>query len=189
MGNDKKDKNQYDAEDYIKVLKQSKVDSDFEYSSQRDTFLLGDINNDGINDTGYLDYSQKISLDSGAILKNYSKCSDMTVTFSSGIKDLEIEVTDGLFIEKAPDLNGDGSNDIIIYSYWVTGYWYQMHAYSFNNNKWNRLAQVKVFIDDDKSTENRIVKKNNKYYLAGDKWNKDFSEILFRSDLVKIIPE
>lgn len=131
-------------------------------SEDKQSFYLGDVNNDKVQDTAFVNFNQQ------------NEYSDMIISFSNSIPEIELEQSFGVFIKKTEDLNFDGANEIIIFSRTHEGWWNYISVWSFHNNKWKELKQTKGFVSDDKDFENRIVKDKNQYYLIGeDKWNED----------------
>ena len=138
----------------------------------RDTFLIGDINNDKKQDTGFISYDLIIRKDS--MQENFcaNKEYNMIIKFANNIPELEINQSIGIYIEKINDLNNDNANEIMIFSKWTEGWWQNIYIYSFRNNKWIELAKSNAFLAEDQDWENRVVKLNSQYYLIGDdKWN------------------
>jgi hypothetical protein len=138
----------------------------------RDTFLIGDINNDKKQDTAFMLYDLIIRKDS--MQENYcaNKECNMIIKFANNIPELEIRQSIGIYIKKINDLNNDKANEMMIFSRWTEGWWEDIYIYSFRNNKWIELAKTNAFLEEDKDWENRIVKLNSQYYLIGDdKWN------------------
>ncbi|MBP6039248.1 MAG: hypothetical protein KA133_12665 [Flavobacterium sp.] len=131
-------------------------------SEDKQSFYLGDVNNDKVQDTAFVNFNQQ------------NEYSDMIISFSNSIPEIELGQSFGVFIKKTEDLNFDGANEIIIFSRTHEGWWNYISVWSFHNNKWKELKQTKGFVSDDKDFENRIVKDKNQYYLIGeDKWNED----------------
>lgn len=153
-----------------KMTKQSIDNQNIEHV--RDTFLIGDINNDKKQDTAFMLYDLIIRKDS--MQENYcaNKECNMIIKFANNIPELEIRQSIGIYIKKINDLNNDKANEMMIFSRWTEGWWEDIYIYSFRNNKWIELAKTNAFLEEDKDWENRIVKLNSQYYLIGDdKWN------------------
>ncbi|OUL63910.1 hypothetical protein [Flavobacterium sp. AJR] len=124
-------------------------------------FIIGDVNNDKIQDTAFVRVISHNNLDQVAI------------EFSKIIPPLSFESL-GVYIQKVNDLNGDNRNEIIIFSRTHEGWWNEISIWSFYNQKWEKIAKTKAFISEDKDFKNRIIKENGNYFLIGDDmWNED----------------
>lgn len=125
-------------------------------------FLIGDVNNDKIQDT------------SSVIFKTENEYKDVVIQFSGGIPFINFGPSLGIFIKGTDDVNNDNANEILVFSRTHEGWWNNISVWSFQNGKWNQIQKAKAFISDDKDFENRMVKENNHYYLIGDdQWNED----------------
>ena len=154
----------------IKDTQATEVKNIFEYV--RDTFLIGEINNDKKLDTAFLHYDLKIQVDT--VQENYcaNPACNITILFSNKIPSLVINNSIGVVVKKLEDLNNDNANEIMVCSMrHDEGWWQKIYVYTFKN-KWIPLVATDAFVADDKDYENRIIKKNSQYYLIGDdKWN------------------
>ena len=133
-------------------------------SKDIESFLIGDINNDQINDTAF------IYLDT---IKN-EEFKDISIKFSSGIPALDILQSLGVVIEPTEDLNNDKAHEIIIFSRTNSGWWNTVSVWTFQNKTWNKIAQTEAFISESKDFKNRIINENGIFFLIGnDKWNEE----------------
>jgi hypothetical protein len=124
-------------------------------------FLIGDIDNDKIQDTAFV------------TLKDDEPIDMVSITFSKTIPSFSLESL-GVHIQKVQDFNGDNKNEIMIFSRTHEGWWNKISIWSFYNKNWNVIAKTRAFISEDKDFENRIIKENGNYYLIGDDmWNED----------------
>ncbi len=133
-----------------------------ETSEEKHSFYVGDVNNDKVQDTAFVNFNQQ------------NEYGDMIISFTNNIPEIEFGQSFGVSIKKTEDLNFDGANEIIIFSRTHEGWWNYISVWSIHNNKWKELKKTKGFISDDKDFENRIVKDKNQYFLIGDdQWNED----------------
>lgn len=132
-----------------------------------ESFILGDLNNDGINDTAFV-YTPKyyetedfknpddIQFDSCVNNKCFNK-----IKFSSIFN--EIYINNSLWgkVEAIDDLDGDGINEIIFQTNWFIGTHIEIIIYSYNKNtkKWVILADNKLY--EEESYKDRVTKINN----------------------------
>ncbi|WP_396163207.1 hypothetical protein [Flavobacterium sp.] len=133
-----------------------------ETSEEKQSFIVGDVNNDKVQDTAFVSFNQQNEYD------------DLIIKFTNNIPEIDFGQSLGVSIEKTEDLNFDGANEIIIFSRTHEGWWNYISVWSFKSDKWKEIQKTKGFISDDKDFENRIVKDKNQYYLIGDdQWNED----------------
>ncbi len=134
-------------------------------------FLVGDVNNDQEKDTAFI--TVKRNFETGEIVfepNNYA----IDIEFSHGIPKINIDQSLGVTVAKTEDLNGDGANEIILFSRTNQGYWNDITVWSFKGKKWNEIAKAKAFIAEKMDSENRVIKELDKYYLIGeDPWELD----------------
>lgn len=133
-----------------------------ERSEEKQSFFVGDVNNDKVQDTAIVNFNQQ------------NEYGDMIISFTNNIPEIYFGQSYGVFVKIIEDLNLDGANEIIIFSRTHEGWWNSISVWSFQNNKWEEIQKTRGFISDDKDFENRIVKDKNQYYLIGDdQWNED----------------
>lgn len=149
-------------------------------------YFVGDINNDNILDTAYVNYDRKINYDSAIEKECINNDCEVTIKFSSNIPPLIITQSLGITIQKSFDLNNDKANEIILFSQWFEGFWGYIYVYSLKNFKWIELGKTKAFLSNDKDWQNRIVKSNNRYYLLGDGWDDSKGGVTDRSERMEI---
>ncbi|MEN2402325.1 hypothetical protein GKZ90_0021225 [Flavobacterium sp. MC2016-06] len=142
-------------------------------------FFVGDINNDKINDTAFVNFKWNLKTDE---IECDEKICDLNIEFKNNIPPIIINESLGVFITKIQDLNHDNANEILIFSRTNEGWWNTISVLSFKNHKWTEIAKTKGFISEDKDFENRIVKEKDRYYIIGDnQWkeneNGDFEKI------------
>lgn len=143
-------------------------------SEEKRSFFVGDVNNDKIHDSAFINFNQQNEYD------------DIIINFTNNIPEISFGQSLGVLIKKTEDLNFDGANEIIIFSRTHEGWWNYISVWSLQNDKWKEIQKTKGFISDDKDFENRIVKDKNQYYLIGDdQWNEDENNI-FKKIRVKI---
>jgi len=152
----------------------------------RTPYFLGDINNDNQADTAYVIYDRSIRADSTIEKECVNKNCEVTIKFNDKIPDLVIDQSLGIYIQKTEDLNNDKANEIILFSEWFEGYWYQVYVWTFKNGKWNEIARTKAFLSEDKDYERRIIKAKSQFYLVGDGWDDSKGGVTERSINVKI---
>ena len=135
------------------------------------TFFVGDVNNDKINDTAYINLKLNGSADEiGCDEKNCY----INVEFNGNIPKISLNQSLGVFISKTEDLNNDNANEILIFSRTNEGWWDDVSVWSFKNKSWTIIAITKAFISEDQDFENRIIKENGSYYLIGQNpWEED----------------
>jgi len=127
-------------------------------------FLIGDINNDRINDTAFV-YSENI--------KN-EEFKDISIKFSSDIPKLDILQSLNVIIEPTEDLNNDNANEIIVFSRTNNGWWNIVSIWTFQNKTWNKIAQTEAFTPENKDFKNRVINESGVFFLIGeDKWNEE----------------
>lgn len=135
------------------------------------TFFVGDIDNDKVNDTAFVNYKWNIETNEIECEKN--NC-DIDIEFKKNIPKISFTQSLGIVVSKTEDVNNDNSNEIIIFSRTNEGWWNNISVWSFKHGTWNKLAETNAFLSDDKDFENRIVNEKGNYYLIGDdKWNED----------------
>ena len=151
----------------------------------RRPFAAGDVNNDKVADTAIAIFDQVITADSITEYNCGQGVCNLKLEFKSPIKPLVFEAMN-VYLHPVMDVNGDGANEIAVYQWWYQYCWVTLNIYSYKGNEWNILATSKAFISwDDNDFINRIVKQKGSYYLMGDKWNKDSSEIIPDKVLIK----
>lgn len=167
------------AQDFVR-----KLDPGERFDTVRQAFAIGDVNNDKLTDTAIAVYERIIAADSTIINLCSKGVCYIDIDMPKGIDNLQIEAFN-IFIDTAPDVNGDGANEILIYWWWTECCWVTLDMYTYKAGKWKTIATSKAFISwDDEDFKNRVIKKGSNYFLMGDKWNKDNAVIL--KDKVKI---
>ncbi len=129
------------------------------------------------NDTATVIYDRLILADSA--IENYCgrPVCNIQIEFSSNIPEINIEAHD-IFIDTTFDINNDGIKELLIYHWWIQYSWTTISVYSFHDSKWTELQNTQAFVVEDEDFKNRVLKKKERFYLIGDRWNKDFSLIL-----------
>ncbi len=132
-----------------------------------ESFILGDLNNDGINDTAFV-YTPKyyetediknpdyIQFDSCVNNKCFNK-----INFSSYFNGIYINNSLWGKVEAIDDLDSDGINEIIFQTNWWIGTHVEIIIYSYNKKtkKWLTLANNRLYAED--SYKERVTKINN----------------------------
>lgn len=132
-----------------------------------ESFILGDLNNDGINDTAFV-YTPKyyetediknsdyIQFDSCVNNKCFNK-----IKFSSSFNGIYINNSLWGKVEAIDDLDGDGINEIIFQTNWWIGTHVEIIIYSYNKKtkKWVILANNRLY--GEESYKERVTKINN----------------------------
>ena len=147
-------------------------------------YLVGDINNDKLNDTAYITYKRNVETDEVFCEANEINCF-IDVKFNQNIPDLRFRDSNGIVVLKTGDFNNDLSNEIIIFSRIDEGWWNDVSIWSLKNNSWVMLVKTKAFISEEKDFNNRVVKIDDYYYLIGhnqfeEDINGNFTEIKIR---------
>ncbi|HCS21539.1 MAG TPA: hypothetical protein DIW47_13430 [Bacteroidetes bacterium] len=148
-------------------------------------YFVDDINNDQKGDSVYVIYDRRIRADSSIEKECVSKSCEVTLKFTGNIPDLVISPSLSINVQKADDLNGDKTNEIILFSEWVEGWWGYIYVWTYKNGTWEELARTKAFLSEDEDWEGRVIKENDEYYLLGDGWDND-TGVTERSIRVKI---
>jgi hypothetical protein len=134
-------------------------------------FSIGDINNDKIEDTAYVNIKRNI--ETGEIECGNKNCY-VNIEFNQNVPKISFDQSLGVYIKKTEDLNNDNSNEILIFSRSHEGWWNYISIFSFNGKKWVEIAKTKGFCAEDKDFENRILNDNGNYYLIGEnQWEED----------------
>ncbi|MBF4485882.1 MULTISPECIES: hypothetical protein [unclassified Flavobacterium] len=134
-------------------------------------FFVGDLDNDKINDTAFVNY--KWNVITSEIECGRNSC-DIDIEFKDNIPKISFAQSLGIFVVKTEDVNNDKANEIIVFSRTNEGWWNNISIWSFKNRIWHMIAKTNAFISEDKDFENRIIKEKGKYYLIGqDKWEED----------------
>lgn len=141
------------------IIETNKLEKTLE---EKQSFLVGDVNNDKVQDTAIVNFNQQ------------NEYGDIIISFTNNIPEIDFGQSYGVLIKKIEDLNLDGANEIIIFSRTHEGWWNYISVWSFQNGHWKDIAKVKGYVSEDKDFENRIIKDENNYYLIGDdQWNED----------------
>jgi len=149
-------------------------------------YSVGDLNNDKIADTAFVDYDQSVKAD-GTIEKIcMNKNCEVTIRFNNNIPDLTIQQSVGIYIKNAEDLNADNANEIVLFSEWFEANWCNLYVWTFKGGKWKEIARTKAFLSEDKDFEKRIVKSKSKFYILGDSWDDSKGGVIARSLKIKI---
>lgn len=134
-------------------------------------FFVGDFDNDKFNDTAFVNY--KWNVETNEIECGKNDC-DINIEFKKNIPKISFARSLGIVVAKTEDVNNDNANEIIVFSRTNEGSWNNISVWSFKNKTWKEVAETNAFIDNDKDSENRVIKEKGKYYLIGDdKWNED----------------
>jgi len=149
-------------------------------------YFVGDINNDSVADTAFVNYDQRLGTDGTIEKECVNHNCNVTIKFNQDIPDLVIHQSLSVFIQNTGDLNGDNANEILLFSLWQEGFWNKLSVCTFKNGKWQEIAQTKAFLSEDKDFESRITKIKSQFYLIGDGWNDSKGGINERSIKIAI---
>lgn len=146
------------------------------------TFLIGDVNNDKINDTAFISQKRNLKTDK---IECEGENSIINVTFSKNIPEISFDQSLSMVIMKTEDLNNDKGNEIIIFSRTNEGWWNNIFVWTFKNGKWEEIAKTRGFISENMNFENRIIREKNHFYLVGEnQWkenkNGEFEKVKIR---------
>lgn len=134
-------------------------------------YYIGDINNDNVNDTAFVNF--KWNLKTNAIECGKNNC-DITIVFKKNIPKISFSQSLGIVVAKSEDVNHDNANEILVFSRTNEGWWHTLSVWTYTNKTWKLLAETDAFISTDTDSENRVRKENGTYYLIGDdKWHED----------------
>jgi hypothetical protein len=132
-----------------------------------ESFMLGDLNNDGINDTALVytpqyyeseDIKNPDNLQFDSCVNN--KCFNI-IKFSSVFNKIYINNSLWGKVEAIEDLDGDGINEIIFQTNWWIGTHIEIIIYSYDKKekKWKILAKNRLY--EEESYKERVTKINN----------------------------
>ena len=149
-------------------------------------YFIGDVNNDKIADTAFVDYNQSINAEGTIEKECVNKNCEVTIRFNHNVPDLVIDQSLGIYIKKVEDLNNDNANEIILFSQWFEGYWNNLYVWTFKGGTWKKIARTKAFVSEDKDFESRIIRAKSQFYLLGDEWDNNKGGVTDRSIKIKI---
>ncbi len=139
----------------------------------RDTVLVQDLNNDGVNDTAFVITPPTLaSIDEQGTIHFEMGCLNgdchNTITFSCDLPELFFDNSVWGTVENAGDLNGDGMNELIFCPGWFTSSMTHLYVYTLRDGKWKQVASVNHRRDYGETTlQSHIVKSGKRYYLKG----------------------
>lgn len=147
-----------------------------------DTFYLGDMNKDGIQDTAIV-FSPFHAYPSTT---NFSEggCEDdsclTTVKFNFSETILKHAGALGFQTFFATeDLNADGIMEVAFIPQWFQSCWQGLFVYSLKNSSWNQIGSGSVFACADEDFSHRVVKiDQHTFKIIGVRWNEDGSEMV-----------
>jgi hypothetical protein len=135
-----------------------------------ETFALGDINNDGINDTAFV-YTPKYYESIDTINPNtalFEKCENNNcynkIKFSTNFNGINIKNSLWGKVETIEDLDNDGIKEIIFQTNWWIGTHVKIIVYSYNQKtkKWTILCSNSLYEQD--SYKDRVTKIDNRSF-------------------------
>ncbi|MDP2385344.1 MAG: hypothetical protein Q8M29_03160 [Bacteroidota bacterium] len=137
------------ADKHISETKDSLIDSTAfmvsdsvpSYIYPVDTVLVGDLNNDKINDT--------VFINEPCIIEEELSCRDdmcLTTFFFSdkSISSFKQEQALGGYLANAGDLDNDGICELVFVPDWFTSNWTGLNIYSLKNNNWILLGSGSI---------------------------------------------
>lgn len=139
-----------------------------------DTFLVNDLNSDGIKDTAFI-YKPAAFYDDYIFSHCTGDSCDITIRFSCNIPPIFYSQSLGGEIFALEDLNGDGNAEILLKPEWFIGSWTTITVYSFQQNKWIKAGTVRVFTSEEENySYAQRVRRINKhtFSMTGDKMDR-----------------
>lgn len=134
-------------------------------------YWVGDVDQDNRSDTAVVKYDRNEATDDPDCEGN--DC-EMIVAFTGKIPEIRFAQSLGIVVRKTEDLNGDGANEILVFSRTNEGWWNEISVWSYKNRVWNEIAKTKGFISQDEDFEHRIVTTHGVTYLIGEnQWEED----------------
>ena len=123
--------------------------------------IIGDINNDKIIDTAFVNGPKYISeKEFWGDCKN-GNCA-ITISFSCNFPSITIENAVTGFVENIGDIDNDGISEIIIVPSWFVGCWGKIHFYTMKNRKWKDAGNAKRNLCGEESFMQFIKKMKGK---------------------------
>ena len=143
-----------------------------------ESYTVGDVNNDKVIDTAIAVFDRIIKADSSIWNDCGKGICELKIEFRKPVAPIIFEAMN-VYIEPTLDVNSDGANEILVYKWRYECCWVTLDLYTYKGNTWKILSTTKAFITwDENDFKNRVIRKNNNYYLIGQKWNKDYSIII-----------
>lgn len=155
------------------ISKNSKIEKSIhkKIKTENRKYFVGDIDNDKVNDTAFVNYKWNIETNKIECRKN--NC-NINIEFKNHIPKISNVQSLGIVVAKTEDIDNDNSNEILVFSRTNEGWWNKISVWSFKKETWYKIAETNGFISDDKDLKNRIILENGHYYLIGeDKWKED----------------
>lgn len=156
-----------------------------------ESFLLGDMNSDQINDTAFIYTPAYYASIDTTISSDYifDSCVNNQyynlLRFSCNLPELSIENSLWGSVELIEDLDEDGFSEIIVQTNWFIGSQVRIYIYSYMNGKWIVLAENKRYYED--SYKNLVTKiDKSKFKFKIEYFNKRKKDYLNKTVTVKI---
>ena len=122
---------------------------------------IGDLNNDKIIDTAFVQGPKYLNQEDG-----WGDCTDghckITVSFSSKYPSATVDNAVSGFVENIGDIDHDGIAEIMIVPSWFIGCWGKLHFYTLKSGKWKNVGNIKRNICREESYMNCIKKMKGK---------------------------
>ncbi|MGQ2983379.1 hypothetical protein [Flavobacterium sp.] len=143
-----------------------------------DEYPVGDVDGDKKPDTAIVEYEKAIAADGSPQNDCGKGVCNVRISFGRKIEPIVFEGM-SVVLAQTIDVNKDGANEVLVYRWWYECCWTTLDLYSYRSGTWNIIATSKAFITwDDNDFRDRVKMENGHYYLMGQKWNDDISEII-----------
>jgi hypothetical protein len=110
-------------------------------ASEIEKIAIGDINNDKVVDTVYIKMPKFSDNEQWGDCRN-GGC-EVTISFSCGLPNIELDNAVSAGIENIGDIDKDGISEIIIVPGWIVGCWGQFRFLSLKNKQWKEIGRAK----------------------------------------------
>ena len=161
---------------------QTESDPVFEVHQNIDTFQLGDMNFDGIEDTAivFSPFHAYPSPDNSIT----GGCEDDSclTKIKFNFTESELEHTGALGFQSlfaTDDLNSDGIKELGFIPKWFQSCWQGLFVYSFEKSQWKQIGSGSVYACSDENFSERVKKIDSDRFMVNSmRWNEDGGEII-----------